>query len=161
MTFISNTCTCSFSCIVLYDIGRTRRVQPETMVAFQAMKLNTQTGIGTNQNILFEKVSLNLGNGYHPQHGIFIVPRSGIYVISAATLHDPQQGIYFNGAIEHQGNAIAYLFGDANEWEQSSQTVLIQANAGDEIWVRNTGPTNENIHGGAFSTFSGYLLWEN
>jgi len=129
------------------------------MIAFQAAKVARQTSIGTNQNILFEHVSLNLGNGFHPQHGIFIVPRSGIYVITASLLHENQPGIYFHGAIVHQGNVIAKI--DCTlDWEQASQTVLIEARAGDEIWVRNVGPSNENIYGDYFSTFAGYLLWE-
>jgi len=130
------------------------------MIAFQAAKVAEQTSIGTNQNILFEHVSLNLGNGFHPQHGIFVVPRSGIYVISTSLLHENQPGIYFHGAIVHQGTVVAKLVGDHSEWEQSAVTVLIQAQAGDEIWVRNNGPSNENIYGDYFSSFAGYLVWE-
>jgi len=73
------------------------------MVAFQAIKDAEQASIGANQNVMFERVTLNLGNGYHPQHGIFIVPRSGIYVISVTTLH-VTQSIYFHGVIVHQGH---------------------------------------------------------
>jgi len=80
------------------------------MIAFQAAKKATQTGTGTNQNILFEDVSINLGNGYHPQHGIFIVPRSGIYVISTTLLHENQPSVWFIGAIVHQGTILAKVF---------------------------------------------------
>jgi len=130
------------------------------MIAFQAMKTVRQDAIGKNQNILFETVTVNLGNGYHPQHGIFIVQKSGLYVITATTLH-PAQGTFFNGAIEHQGVPVAYIYGNGNDWGHSTQTVLIQAIAGDEIWVRNVGPSNESIYGNGYSTFSGYLIWEN
>jgi len=139
--------------------GTIRRSTPDTMVAFQAMKNAWQTSIGTNQNVLFEKVTLNLGNGYHPQRGIFIVPRSGIYVISVSTLHESQP-MAFEGAIVHQGNVIARLHGHLNTWDHAAQTVLVQANAGDEIWVRNDRNPNENIYGDLFSTFSGFLIWE-
>jgi len=70
------------------------------------------------------------------------------------------QGTFFNGAIVHQGNNVAYLNGDAKEYMDSTQTVLIQAKFGDEINVRNVGPANENIYGRNFSTFSGHLVWE-
>ena len=130
------------------------------MVGFQVAKIATQTGIGANQNILFDHVSLNLGNGFHSQHGVFTVPTSGIYVISATLLHESQAGLNFFGAIVHQGTVVAKLVGAAPEWESSTQTVLIQAQAGDEIWVRNIGPSNEIIHGEYFSTFAGYLVWE-
>ena len=144
---------------MFFYTGVNRRA-PEVMIGFQAAKIASQISVGTNQNIVFENVSLNLGNGYHPQHGVFIVPQSGIYVISATILHQNQVGINFNGAIVHQGTVVAKLVGAAGEWEQSSHTLLIQAQAGDEIWVKNIGPSNENIHGDFFSTFSGYMLWE-
>jgi len=139
--------------------GIVRRTRPESMVAFQAAKVSRQSSIGLNQNVQFERVSINIGNGYHPQHGVFVVPRSGIYVISVTTLH-AMQSITFNGAIVHQGNIIAKLYGQSNTWEQASHTVLIQAHAGDEIWVKNIGPANEDIYGDLFSTFSGFLIWE-
>jgi len=129
------------------------------MVAFQAMATADQAGVGTNQNIIFEKVIINIGNGYYPHLGTFIVPRNGIYQISTTVCHMPQ-GTFFNGAIVHQGNNVAYLFGMPNEYEHATQTVLIQAKFGDEINVRNVGPANENIYGRNFTTFTGHLVWE-
>jgi len=135
-----------------------RRGMPESMVAFQAMKTDTQAVIPGDM-VRFENVGLNLGNAYHPQHGLFVVPRNGIYVITATVLHE-HHGTYLKLAIVHQGNRVAYLYGDDNEWEHSTQAVLIQANAGDEIWVRNEEHTAEKIYGNYYSTFAGYLLWE-
>lgn len=130
------------------------------MIGFQAAKISSQTSMGVDQIILFEHVSLNLGNGFHPQHGVFIVPKSGIYVISTTVLHQERTGMDFHGAIVHEGTIVARLFGTHSEWDQTAQTVLIQAQAGDEIWVKNIILSNENIHGELYSTFSGYLLWE-
>jgi len=116
--------------------GIVRRIQPELMVAFQATKISRQSSKGLNQNVQFERVSLNIGNGYHTQHGVFVVPKSGIYVMSVTTLH-AMQSITVNGAILHKENIIAKLDGQCNTWKQASHTVLIQANVGDEIWVKN------------------------
>jgi len=74
--------------------------------------------------------------------------------------HQQQSGIDFNGAIVHQGTVVAKMVGAAAEWEQSTQTVFIQAQAGDEFWVMNIGISNKNTNGDYFLTFSGYLLWE-
>jgi len=136
----------------------TRRAAPTGMVGFQAIKIATQTNIGSNQNILFEHVSLNLGNAFHPQHGVFIV-KSGIYVISTTILHDYQTGSDFHGAIVHQGTIVAKLVSPRSEWDQSTKTVLIQAQAGDEIWVQSIY-ADKNVVGGYYSTLSGFLLWE-
>jgi len=129
------------------------------MVAFQAANASPQSSIGANQNILFEKVTLNFGNGFHSQSGIFIVPVNGIYVISVTTLH-VEQSIDFHGAIVHQGNVVAVLNGHHRTSDQASQTVLIQANIGEEIWVKNVGVSDQYIYGDLFSTFSGFLIWE-
>ncbi|XP_052770379.1 uncharacterized protein LOC128210218 [Mya arenaria] len=65
-----------------------RRQPPEMMVAFSAVKVAIQSSIGLNQNIIFENVILNQGNGFHSQHGVFIAPQTGIYMIVASLLHD-------------------------------------------------------------------------
>jgi len=48
----------------------------EGPVAFTAIKVH----IGLNQKILFDRVDLNEGNGFHVNQGVFIAPASGIYI---------------------------------------------------------------------------------
>jgi len=61
-----------------------RHVPVEGPVAFFAAKRSPQERVGINQVIMFDHVRLNLGNGYQPLHGIFVAPRAGIYLLSAA-----------------------------------------------------------------------------
>jgi len=49
-------------------------MQHETPVAFHAVvDSRTVDQLGHNQNIVFETVLLNQGQGYHPNHGVFEV----------------------------------------------------------------------------------------
>jgi len=49
-------------------------MQPETPVAFHAVVDSRAVDqLGHNQNIVFETVLLNQGQGYHPSHGVFEV----------------------------------------------------------------------------------------
>ncbi|XP_052778251.1 cerebellin-1-like [Mya arenaria] len=135
-----------------------RRQPPEMLVAFTAVKTATQSGIGIKQNIIFENVILNQGNGFHSQHGVFIAPQAGIYLFTASLLHEAQS-FAMHAAIVHNGIMVAKFHG-YNEWEQFSQTVIISVNVGEEVYVRNIAVNNEIIHGDSYSTFSGFLLWQ-
>ncbi|XP_052774313.1 uncharacterized protein LOC128212944 [Mya arenaria] len=135
-----------------------RRSPPEMAIAFTAVKVAAQTGTGINQNILFENVILNQGNGFHSNHGVFIAPQSGIYLFTASLLHQAQS-IAMHAAIIHEGRIVTKIDG-SNDWTQSSQTVVIQVNTGEEVWVSTIDYEHENIHGDSFSAFSGFLLWQ-
>jgi len=43
--------------------GINKRETPDARVAFQAVKIATETGVAQFQNIMFEQVNLNIGNG--------------------------------------------------------------------------------------------------
>ncbi|XP_060555247.1 multimerin-2-like [Ruditapes philippinarum] len=115
--------------------------------------------LGDNDNIRFDRVLLNEGDGYHNQHGLFITPKPGFYLFSV-TLATNYDGPFFaelrkNGAIlvnlSGNGQAGGYL-------DQSSVTVVTKLNAGDEVWVVHTGPVDGSIFGNYFSSFTGVLL---
>ncbi|KAH3721492.1 hypothetical protein DPMN_064420 [Dreissena polymorpha] len=72
------------------------------------MKAAGQEHIGLNQNIVFEKVLTNEGGGYHPNHGVFTAPQSGVYVFSSSIMATP--GGEIHTAIVHNENAVARIF---------------------------------------------------
>jgi len=60
---------------------------PEETIVFSAFLSNDIGAIGVNQNIVFDHVYVNEGNGYHSTQGLFIVPTSGIYFFTFSLLH--------------------------------------------------------------------------
>jgi len=139
-----------------------RQVLVEGHVAFFATNQASQGNLGINQNIIFEDVSLNLGNAYRPGHGLFIVPRAGIYMFSATLLTKHINTEEVHAAITVNGNIVAALFGepDAGGYDQSTQTVILNLKVNDEVFVRNIHYSNEYVYGGAYSSFSGVLLYD-
>ena len=138
---------------------RSRRTIPEMPVAFTAVKVTDQTNVGINQNILFEQVVLNEGNAFHPHTGVFIAPRSGIYCFHASVMARPQTNP-FHAAISHNGVDVVLMHGEGTAYDHSTAIVVIRVQAGEDVWVRNTGYVTGNIVGYLYGSFSGYLLWE-
>lgn len=132
--------------------------QPPEVVSFTAVKSIDQTHIGINQNIIFDQVISNIGNGYHADHGLFIAPTSGIYLFSTSLLHRPTNDQPLHAEITHSGAPVARIHGDVNIYDSGSQTVIIQVNQGEEVWVRNIDINDENIAGAMYSSFAGVLI---
>ncbi|KAH3853729.1 hypothetical protein DPMN_096261 [Dreissena polymorpha] len=135
-----------------------KKDQPPEVVSFTAVKANDQIHIGINQNIIFEQVISNIGNGYHADHGLFVAPTSGIYLFSTSLLHRATIGQPLHAEITHSGVPVVRIHGDDNIYDSGSQTVIIQVNQGEEVWVRNIDYNDENIAGSLFSSFAGVLI---
>jgi len=133
-------------------------VAPEVPVAFSAFRNSAGGPVGANQGIVFDLVQVNQGNGYHNQHGLFIAPQSGIYFFTASLLH-PSQRQPAHNSIMKNGVAVARFHAESSQFEQTSQSVILNVNAGDEIYVQNDDFNDESYYPGLYSSFSGFLLW--
>jgi len=130
-------------------------------VAFFAGKQATQTGIGLNQNIMFDTIKLNLGNGFRSVHSNFVAPRAGVYLFSATVLTHITP-VEIHAAITVNGATVAKIFGHASSGrhDQGSHTVIVHLQAGDEVAVRNIDLGNRGIYGYLYNSFSGVLLFD-
>ncbi|KAL4221767.1 hypothetical protein ACF0H5_020021 [Mactra antiquata] len=133
------------------SIGDRRNV--ETQVAFFASLTNSVTNLGANQDIPFDHVIINLGNGYNNHHGTFIAPVSGVYVFGV-TLHRYGERTWAHFVVN--GNVIAKFDTNAQE---TSQMVIIRLQQGDDVSVQNTSP-GKALAGDRYSTFCGFLLYQ-
>ena len=119
--------------------------------------------VGTNQHIVFGTILTNIGGGYHSLHGLFIVPRSGVYLIASSILADyttNSNGVH--AAIVVNGNTVAKMFAYAersSHRDQGAQTVFLNLTKNDEVWVKNIDFTDVTIGGEKYATFSGCLIW--
>ena len=69
------------------------------------------------------------------------------------------QGQRAHVKLVRNGNMVARVNIDGS-WEQSSETVVLQLNKGDDVAVRNDDITGINFNGDLFSSFSGFLLYD-
>ncbi|XP_052796833.1 cerebellin-1-like [Mya arenaria] len=131
----------------------------EGPVAFTALKMNTQSNMANGKTIIFEKAVLNVGNAYDPPTSVFTSPQTGIYLFSSTLVNRPQN-ISLHAQIVTDGQKVAMIHcSDETTYDQGSQTVVIQVNAGQRVWIKTVDYQNEIVHGDAYSTFAGYLLW--
>jgi len=130
-------------------------------VAFFAGKQASQTGIGLNQDIMFDAIKLNLGNGFRSVHSNFVAPRAGAYLFSATVLTHITP-VEIRAAITVNNVTVARIFGHASSGrhDQGSHTVIVHLQAWDEVCVRNIDLENRVIFGELFSSFGGVLLFD-
>ena len=140
-------------------MNRIRRLENEDIVAFTAGLTKRELHMGAHQNIIFDHVETNVGNGYNSHHGVFTAPVSGLYVFYTSVLADNNREIWcelvVNGAIK----ASVYARGTDGRHDQGSQALVIQLNQGDDVAVQNVA-ADDAIYGDPtiYSTFSGFLL---
>ena len=86
--------------------------------------------LGVNQNVIFERVITNLGNAYSPHHGVFIAPRSGLYLFSVSILSGHNREVYAQYAVNGRGISNIYARGTDGRHGEGSQTIILQLNKG-------------------------------
>lgn len=110
---------------------------------------------GPHDVIKFDSVRTNIGGGYSASTGIFTVPQSGLYMISATIRSWGGQNIHCQLAVNNK--FYAPIFG-AN-WSAGAISIAIQLTKGDKVCVRNDNSNgSETVTGGSWSMFSGFLI---
>lgn len=130
-------------------------------MAFTAILDFPVVSIRPGHHIKFGNVVLNKGGAYNPSTGVFTAPVTGLYLFAATVLHRPEEKS-FDAAIVHgvgyNDKKVAILHGAEKMWDEGSQTVIIQVNKGEQVWIRNDNTYNSLITGIGYSSFAGYLL---
>lgn len=131
-------------------------------VAFSAALTTTST-INAQQNVIFDKVITNVGNGYNKSSGKFTAPMKGLYFVSV-TLFNFYHVSPTMELVQNDQNVVdLYLDGSGHQNSGMSQTLVLQLNKGDTISVRGktdagklSGSSGQPT--GTYNTFSGYCL---
>ena len=121
----------------------------------------TVTNLGVNQNIVFDKVFLNLGDGYHSNQGVFIAPTSGIYLFSASVTSDSKNTSHeFDTCVTRNGECLARILGhgDSSRNDQGSATVTVSLQPNDEVWIKHMWPAGAGLRGQYFTSFTGLMV---
>ena len=131
------------------------RLQP---AFFASLKKHPYTLAGANAVIKFEDVRVNRGKGYDPSTGVFTAPRKGLYHISCLIFGISGNSLHY----QLNKNDAAYTYGYTTKGIHTSSTIssLMEMKKGDRVFVKHNSSASEKIHGGHYTTFSGYLLQE-
>ncbi|XP_045206771.2 complement C1q tumor necrosis factor-related protein 3-like [Mercenaria mercenaria] len=141
------------------NVNRIKRSMNKATVAFTAGLTHIFDHAGVRQNIVFDHVETNLGNGYNPHHGVFTAPVSGLYVFYSSILADMDREVWCRIVVNGNNKASVNARGTNGRYDQGSQAIDVQLQQGDDVSVQNAA-ADDSIYGDAkiYSTFSGFLL---
>ncbi|KAL4225807.1 hypothetical protein ACF0H5_013797 [Mactra antiquata] len=138
-------------------IQRIRKYENEMTVAFFSKLANSITNTGVHQQIVFEQVVTNVGNGYNKFSGDFRAPVRGVYAFSTTIKAMVQPNAsHFQYLLN--GAALSNLY--IAKGDTISQQVVLDLQQGDTVALHSV-VAGHDIFGYGHSTFSGFLLQQN
>ncbi|KAL4240091.1 hypothetical protein ACF0H5_000885 [Mactra antiquata] len=144
--------------LLLVAVGITRRQAPFGSVAFFAVLSHSMLHAGENQNIVFDTVQSNIGNGYNPHQGVFIAPLDGTYVFHSSIVAYPNLEIWCLFVINGIPSSAIYAHRTDYHLDCGAQMIIVTLNQGDDVSVQSKA-ANDAIYGNSwlYTTFSGFL----
>lgn len=129
--------------------------------AFSTSMSRDLSNLQHNQVLAFDIASINIGNAFDKTTGVFIPNMKGVYALFATIT--TRTGKSLEAQIVWNGGGLCNIFaGDSAFPSPGSNMVLVALDVGDHVIVRihNTYHDSGATIDGAFSTFSGFLLYE-
>ncbi|XP_061180688.1 uncharacterized protein LOC133189310 [Saccostrea echinata] len=131
-------------------------------IAFHAyLSTDTASGLRQHHTLIFDTVKVNKGQGYHKDDGIFILPRSGVYVfawtVAVQTSGWASVEIVVNGQIAGS----TFADGDGTSWAEGAGFIIVEGKVGDHVYLRmhENGNGVVSSNGRARTSFSGWRLF--
>ena len=131
-----------------------------TPIAFHAYHTSS-AGYNTKVTVKFRGVTLNEGDHYDPNTGVFTCPADGIYVFTVSLYSNSRY--YSTVDLVHEGEAQARAYGSAGDADQGTVTAVLRCNHGDEVWVQTTPEqtiVTYSHESEKLGVFSGFLLYK-
>ena len=110
--------------------------------------------------INFPNVITNVGGGYIPGTSEFIRPVSGVYMFTAVVTSARDEYGRFEIILDGTKKATVWSDGRVNGYGQASNTVILECNAGNKVWVEcaySTSRVNDTPDH-LYNIFSGMLV---
>ena len=128
-------------------------------VAFYAQLSIDITAIKDHMTLNFDRVMINLGNGYNGVSGVFAAPASGLYVFHWVNTNRDRS--FMNTELIVKGKVYGKAMSDAMDhidYAVASNLAVVQLEPGDQVWVRSGTWHSGKLAGDYYSTFSGYRV---
>ncbi|GAA6229248.1 golgin subfamily A member 3-like [Lates japonicus] len=137
--------------------------QSAKVVFYAALTNSGDVGPYNTATVLrFSKVFTNIGKAYSPTTGFFTAPVKGVYFFRFTVCGHREEGIgvqLFHNKKSIIYNVQSWPYNSESHFEYQSNAVILELNAGDELYLVlpewDTMFDNLNNH----STFSGFLLF--
>jgi hypothetical protein len=125
-------------------------------VGFTAKLSKHMLNLGNNQAILFDTIVTNIGHHYSANTGVFTAPVNATYYFFASIMSHTNEVL--ETEIVKNGVRKVLMYSYDNVHEQGTNSVVLQLNIGDEVWVRHTSTVGTKVYGNGWSTFSGFKI---
>ncbi|KAK3090389.1 hypothetical protein FSP39_011452 [Pinctada imbricata] len=113
--------------------------------------------LGSEQVLIYNKVLLNVGNGYNLRSGHFVAPVSGIYSASVSLMGYYTNSVYLQ--LVKDGKELVRLWTNKGRHELGAQTIAVQLRKNEAVWVRLLKSIGGKIYGSEpYNTFSVVLV---
>jgi len=153
------------------DTERSRRAVQSNHIAFTAYLDHIADHLGIGQIVVYNQILINDGNGYNKYTGIFTAPVTGTYFFSftilvthtATNVRLVKDGEQLVGAVVYSSNELLPTSSYHPVSDQSSNSVVVQLNAGQSVWVEAYAFADTEIDGYPgfrFVSFSGFLQFQ-
>ncbi|XP_062615484.1 uncharacterized protein LOC134277186, partial [Saccostrea cucullata] len=109
-------------------------------VAFYAYRSNSipPSITAPNHVFIFDIVRTNIGRGYHPSTGVFIVPEAGIYVLTWTFLNRDGNVHSVQLMINSNECGILHLHTESTTAVPATGIVVALVNKGDDVFVKTS-----------------------
>ncbi|XP_077997738.1 uncharacterized protein LOC144450869 [Glandiceps talaboti] len=142
--------------------GEVGQVQQQPRVAFSVVKTSSIGRVSSHTVIVYDKVYSNDGNGYSTSTGKFTCPVSGMYYFTISAMRYSSSEL-FVCLMKNTTRLPCVWINNTSDWAYGgvSNSVIIDVDQGDEIWVRLHSNTAVYSNNNEYTTFTGYLLYSN
>ena len=115
--------------------------------------------INTGSIITFSKVITNIGSAYDPSNSHFTCPVKGMYVFMITMFSgDGHLATYAELSVDGKTHPTARAHGTDGIYDQGTQSVVIECNIGQKVYVQAQHAMEVYDSGADFSSFSGWLV---
>ncbi|XP_078317282.1 uncharacterized protein LOC111103848 [Crassostrea virginica] len=147
----------TISSLELFRINQTlSKCDPKQNVAFTA-GVTSQSTTWNSGTLIFDKVILNVGNGYNPSTGIFTSPVAGTFVFYVTAVEYSKQDLYVDIVLNSVSKVRTMGYSDA-AYQTGTNMVILNLQKGDSVWVRHYSGKGYYTSSAPVTTFTGFLV---